>query len=602
MATITGVNTKSLKILATVLVAVGIFFGVKHFYLDAPKSVKESQTLKGKVELPDAPDASLSGENAVKLPTPTKKAARVTGARIEWKVMAWNSQMGLMYANGGEETKEGSLIEAANLNVHITRQDDCQKSYQDVIKFSKDYSSDDKTPAVFATFMGDGMPTYMTNISNGVKELGLSDDYQPVIIGTFGQSYGEDQLMAPISWKENPKNALGGVVACVIGDGDMNILLNWAEDNNLKVNPDPKTYDSSAINLMDAGMDFMHAVAMFNTEEEVEVKVAKNGKTTGQLVKVKANAVATWTPGDVAIVEGRRAGLVTIVSTHDYSTQMPNMTVTCKKWAKDHQEEVEKLIVALGKGGDQVRSYSDAKQFAAEVSAIVYADPEKPAKFWAKYYDGVQHDENTHLGGSRVYNLSDMRNTFGLGEDGVDRYGKVYERFAGFLKQLYPELLANCYPYESATKYAKAVLRSIEDNNIDTLALKSESFKIKYAEGKIKDKVSSKNYQIKFGTNSAVIQPSSKSQLNEILTSSVVGEELKIEVYGHTDDVGDADHNRVLSQSRADAVKAYLLSKKVSPDRISNVEGLGEEIPVNCVDKSSGDNPNRRVVNITFGR
>lgn len=600
MAQITGVNPKALKVVILTVLIIGGIFAAKVFYLDAPKSVKESQVLVGKVSLPDEPDASLVGENAIKLTLPSTRDAKLSGTKVTFKVMAWNSQMGLMYANGGARTTSGSLMEAAGVDVEIVRQDDCMKSYQDVIKFCQDYKDDNKTPAVLATFMGDGMPTYMTNIANGVKELKLGDEYMPVIIGTFGQSYGEDQVMAPQSWKDNPKNALGGVVACVIGDGDMNILLNWAEDNGLKVNPDPKTYDSSAINIMDAGMDFMHAVELYNTEAEVEVKVAKNGKTTGKVVKVKANAVATWTPGDVAIVEGSRGGLVTIVSTRDYSTQMPNMTVTCKKWAVEHQEDVEKMIVALAKGGDQVKSYSEAKMFAAQVSADVYGA--KDAKFWAKYYDGVQHDENTFLGGSRVYNLNDMKNTFGLGEDEIDRYGKVYERFSGFLKQLYPELLADCYPYDASVKYAKSILRSIEDNNLDTLALKGESFKVKYSEGKIKSKVSSKNYQIVFKTGSAVVDPSSFEDLNEILTSVSVGEDLKVEIYGHTDDVGDASQNEVLSQARANAVKAYLTKKHVSTNRFSAVEGLGEEIPANCKDKSSGDNASRRVVNVTLGR
>jgi len=53
---------------------------------------------------------------------------------------------------------------------------------------------------------------------------------------------------------------------------------------------------------------------------------------------------------------------------------------------------------------------------------------------------------------------------------------------------------------------------------------------------------------------------------------------LKISVNGHTDDLGDDEQNRVLSQNRADAVKAFLIEKGVNSDRI-NAIGFGESKP-----------------------
>src|SRR5206468_5970594 len=111
-----------------------------------------------------------------------------------------------------------------------------------------------------------------------------------------------------------------------------------------------------------------------------------NGKTTGHDTTVGVDAVATWTPGDVNVAT-KKGGLVTIANTKQYASQMPNQTIAIKKWAYDHRTDVENMIIALAQAGDQVRSFNEAKAFAAKVSAAVYQ--EKDADYWLKYYNGV---------------------------------------------------------------------------------------------------------------------------------------------------------------------------------------------------------------------
>ena len=159
----------------------------------------------------------------------------------------------LMYANGGIETKKGSLIEKANLQIELVRQDDCNKTLADLVKFAQEYKNNPSTDGVFASFMGDGMPAFFAALCKELAPLG--PDYQPIAFHAMGKSYGEDQLMGPVDWKRNPQNARGKTVACVLRDGDMNILLKWAGDNGIKVNPDETTFDGNAINLI-AANDF----------------------------------------------------------------------------------------------------------------------------------------------------------------------------------------------------------------------------------------------------------------------------------------------------------------------------------------------------------
>ncbi len=54
---------------------------------------------------------------------------------------------------------------------------------------------------------------------------------------------------------------------------------------------------------------------------------------------------------------------------------------------------------------------------------------------------------------------------------------------------------------------------------------------------------------------------------------------LKIEVSGHTDDIGDSDYNQRLSERRADSVAEFLVKNGISPERIKSA-GYGEEKPL----------------------
>lgn len=573
------------KIFIIVAVIAAGISGIR-WYQNRPKEVGESVEV-GKVTLPDAPEASLTN-NAVKLPLPSADEAVNGGTRITWERMAWNSQFSGMYANGGVRTTKGSLFDNAKLDITYVRQDDCNKQMADLVKFASEYKSNPNIAGVLITFMGDGMPAFMTSLS---KELeGLGPEYQPVIIPvTHGKSYGEDQVMGPQSWKQDPHNAIGKCVAGVLRDGDINILLKWAGDNGLKVNPDETTYDRNAINLV-AANDFLDAPNKYITGYAEKRKIVINGKTTGRDTTVGVDGVATWTPGDVNIAS-KKGGLVTIANTKQYASQMPNQTIAIKKWANDHRTDVENMIVALAQAGDQVRSYTDAKEFAAKVSAAVYR--EQDAAYWLKYYNGVQEKDiqglKVDLGGSTVFNLADMANTYGLGEDKVDRYKAVYNTFGNLMVKMYPSLMPTFLPYEKAVD--KSFLFSVISNHPELL--EGKAIETKYA-SEITAEVSSKSYSIEFESGSANIRPSSYKMLNEIFESAVVAEGLKLGIYGHTDNAGSDAVNIPLSEERANSVRAYLLKKGLKENRIE-AKGFGSTKPVAENTTEAGKSKNRRV-------
>jgi OmpA-OmpF porin, OOP family len=101
--------------------------------------------------------------------------------------------------------------------------------------------------------------------------------------------------------------------------------------------------------------------------------------------------------------------------------------------------------------------------------------------------------------------------------------------------------------------------------------------------------------QIQFEFNKAVIKPGiSYKILDEVTGVLIDNPKIALEVQGHTDNVGADAYNMHLSQSRADAVRAYLVSHGIAPDRLVS-KGYGFHQPL--VPNSSDANRalNRRV-------
>lgn len=96
-----------------------------------------------------------------------------------------------------------------------------------------------------------------------------------------------------------------------------------------------------------------------------------------------------------------------------------------------------------------------------------------------------------------------------------------------------------------------------------------------------------------FETGSAALRPESLNELDRLskLLQEVPG--LKIQVNGHTDNVGDDVFNQKLSEQRARSVWEYLLSKGIAEDRL-RYKGFGETRPLESNDTQEGRSRNRR--------
>lgn len=100
-----------------------------------------------------------------------------------------------------------------------------------------------------------------------------------------------------------------------------------------------------------------------------------------------------------------------------------------------------------------------------------------------------------------------------------------------------------------------------------------------------------------FDTDKSRLQSESYPALKLLLTFMLKHPNVKIEVSGHTDSHGSDEHNKKLSQNRAEAVRHYLLENGVEQDAVTAV-GYGEEQPIAKNENADGsDNPEGRKLN-----
>ncbi|HET9052942.1 MAG TPA: OmpA family protein, partial [Cyclobacteriaceae bacterium] len=98
-----------------------------------------------------------------------------------------------------------------------------------------------------------------------------------------------------------------------------------------------------------------------------------------------------------------------------------------------------------------------------------------------------------------------------------------------------------------------------------------------------------------FDFNKATFQQASYAELSKLERMLQQNATLKIEIAGHTDNVGSKNYNKILSQKRAEAVKDYLTKKGIDSRRITAV-GYGSTRPLaSNDDEEEGRELNRRV-------
>jgi outer membrane protein OmpA-like peptidoglycan-associated protein len=100
--------------------------------------------------------------------------------------------------------------------------------------------------------------------------------------------------------------------------------------------------------------------------------------------------------------------------------------------------------------------------------------------------------------------------------------------------------------------------------------------------------------KVQFVTGSAALTKTAKAELDKAAKIMNEHPDIKVSVEGHTDNTGRVAFNQTLSEKRAAAVKAYIVAKGVSGDRLQ-AKGFGPSKPIATNKTLAGRALNRRV-------
>ena len=523
--------------------------------------------------------------------------------RTEIRLMnwVWFGNAGIFSANGGLKTMKNTPMDQYKMNLKMITNNSVMDMKREQLAFIADYAKgnkETKTGVHFVTLMGDGAPAYITAMNEQIEKA-YGKEYNLKIAGIVGFSMGEDCAMGPQKWKENPQNLKGAIISAVIGDGDWALVVRYAADNNIKVNPDPDSYDAGAINFIPApDDDFMKAAEEVIAGRTVKLKEKDaSGKLTGKVLDKKIEGCATWFPGDKQVVD--KTDLVKFVSTKQYPNQMATVVVGCDKWMKEHNKELVNFFSAALTATNQIKTNDEWFKYACDLAPKVFcADPSncsESSDAWYKFakaggFDYSKNGNTISIGGTQMANLSDNKKYFGI-KGGNNYYKSVYDYFSSVLKDLNPAGFMD--NVKSLTSYEDAVdLSYLQQVNIEG----GSTAKVDYSENK-GEVIAKRNYKIEFETGSDRITPASEAEMKKIFDGLNIAERAKVTLVGHTDNIGNPESNQDLSFRRAKAVKQWLIKRSNNsfPSERFTTDGKGQDAPVADNTTPAGRAQNRRV-------
>lgn len=594
-------ETLSTKFEWTVSIVIVLLIGGLVYFLAPGLRVEQSKSLSG-LELNQESIDNVQKGKLLALPTNNVVSTLVVSKPF-YRIAeyAWNGNSGMIAALGGPRTSKGSIMESLGINLEIVRKDGVTDLKNMMLSFLEEYDKGNKHPegemsACGVSVMGDGGPFFVTTLQQTIDEKFGKGKYHVKIIAPIGLSYGEDKLIGPKEWKDNPQLLKGALIATVPGDGDHILACNFASANKIPINPDVTTYDPNAVNFAPSENDdyINSAKELVKSQKEgytVPLKEIKDGKLTGKTINKKIDGCTTWTPGDKVVADAKLSGFIGVCSTKDFNNQMATTIITIQEFALENEKDFVNILKGTYTANNQIKLYDEWAKFAADAVQRTYKQYD--SKYWYEMFKGEKiasmGSTDMQLGGTRVFNYADALQYYGI-SDGTNRYKPVYNQIAKYLTELNPGGF-NSVCKDGPIAFDDAVnmyfLKSINDIDGGTTE------KVDYSANKT-EVLATGQWNINFATGSTEIQ-GSDDDLQTIYNLVMNAENTKLEIVGHTDNTGNKGANQTLSEGRANSVRQYLLDKGVPAKRFQLVEGHGDSQPVASNNTQVGKAKNRRV-------
>ena len=196
-----------------------------------------------------------------------------------------------------------------------------------------------------------------------------------------------------------------------------------------------------------------------------------------------------------------------------------------------------------------------------------------------EWINGVVYDKKTNLGIPSIVELTDLNNPVFTNNVSTDEKGNflitrpvgreysfnVFKK--GYLFYSDHFSIQNNFPDSSI--FIKVPLEPLEKGA--TIVLKN----------------------IFFNTNESTLTESSSAELNQLIQLLQENPALRLEIGGHTDNVGRKEENMLLSKQRSASVMNYLTSKGISKIRLES-RGYGDTLPIADNSTPEGRSKNRR--------
>src|SRR5918999_1223809 len=165
------------KAIIVVALLVAAFFSVRRFapgLFDklVPAAKGRESVVPSRADLPDAPASQAVQAAARNVAMPGSRPGCDDRPEVRFYHWAWNAQMGLMFATGGPQSTEGSLMCKYGVNLKFTREDDAAKMQEALIAFANDLKNGDPHPskgAHFVAIMGDGSAAFLKGLNDTLR-------------------------------------------------------------------------------------------------------------------------------------------------------------------------------------------------------------------------------------------------------------------------------------------------------------------------------------------------------------------------------------------------------------------------------------------------